>query len=134
MKSTLPEPFNQIRRCIGRRSHPEDWPRAYDFWDAYDEEGNFICSLHYKGLNQLLEQGAFDHSIRLEFEDDPDRERTITIYEHAMFTVSIRLWIAEDHYLDDPDIILSKAEMVEILSRASMENSNDPSNDPSRSL
>jgi hypothetical protein len=112
----LPDPFDRIFRLVGRRSHPVDWPKSFDSFDAYAVDDEFLLTLHYKALKQLLDGATLPHSVLIEFEGNADNN--ITVPPSCTFDLTIRLNFGDGHHIDNPDIIRSKAEMMQILSAA----------------
>jgi len=116
--SNLQVPYSNIHRVVGRRSLPRDWPKSYDSWDAYDEAGEFLLTLHYKALAQLLDGCTLPHSVILDFEDDVDHERRVVITSNTSFNLTIRLNFGDGLYIDNPDVLLSKPEIIKLLGQA----------------
>lgn len=78
----------------------------------------FLLTLHYKALGQLLNAQHFAHDVQIEFEDDLDQTRSVLIPPTCMFDLTIRLLFGDGHHVDNPDILKSKAELMQILKAA----------------
>lgn len=112
----LPDPFDRIHRLIGRRSFPDDWPRCYDSWDAYDEAGEFLLTLHYKGLAPLLDGNTFEHEVTLDFEDDLGVwERRFVVQPNMSFDLTLRITLFDGSAIENPDRLVAKAEIINVI-------------------
>jgi len=119
---SIPDPYGQIRRLVGRRTQPEMWPNTHDEWDAYDESGEFLMTMPMGAVNQLL--GSFSHPREVILVESADGLfEPITVPPTSTFDLhqQIRLPIgalregAEDFLLINPDRVPSREEWKRTL-------------------
>lgn len=113
---TLAAPYCHIRRVFGRRSFPEDWPRFYDSWDAFDGDGNFLLTLHYKALAELLGgTRRLPHDVRLEFDNPEDGPLVITPATSFDLTITLRF---DGFTIVNPETLVSRSELRRVMAEA----------------
>lgn len=111
-----PEPYNRIARCVGRRSLPEDWPKFHDIWDAYDEDGEYLLTLDYQAINQIL--GDVNRpwgDVTLEYEDDPEGQRTIVVTRACTLELTYRLDFGHGIVVNNPERLIPRRELAQYL-------------------
>lgn len=111
-----PEPYNRIALCVGRRSLPEDWPKFHDIWDAYDEHGEYLLTLDYQAINQILGDPARPwHPVTLEYEDDPEGERTIVVTRETTLELTYTLDFGNGIKVVNPERLIPRRELSQVL-------------------
>lgn len=112
---TLPAPYDQIRRLVGRRTHPNDWPNIHDEWDAYDENGELLMTLGLRAVNQLL--GAPHHpGVIMESADGRFAPITVSVSTTLDFCQTISIPIG-DRTLEivNPEHLPTRDEIVSAI-------------------
>lgn len=100
---------------------PVDWPRTYDIFAAFDENGDFLVNLHSDAVADLIDgSGRLTHPIILDFEDDLERERRITCAPFMSLDLTVRVNIVEGVTIVNPDRLVSKDDLRAALKATAM--------------
>lgn len=111
-----PEPYDRIARLVGHRSLPEDWPKFFDIWDAYDKDGVFLLTLDYQAINQIL--GDVNRpwgDVTLVYDDDPEGERTILITRACTLELTYTLDFGNGIKVVNPERLIPRRDLSQIL-------------------